>query len=250
MDSDFDPYIELPFNAYLDLASPQAHQDNCLSLMHFIEGEKFLGVDAQYRKFIHRIQERDDFMLETAGVSQARRRSDWADVRHQLITAGVWMQLVQNKDALVPLVLEGTVSCSLGPIDDAIKAVRNRLLSDDPLRKVLIVGDDGFDDREVVFAMLDAVFSSRLPDELLVTRENGVSRFAAEYAHKRYIPLRIVSSVSASPAETVDQAVTAATHVFLATSMGAASSIAQGCFEAATEAGKIAHSVQLETLCA
>lgn len=246
----FDPYQPLPFKAYGLFDGVQVEQETCASLMHYVEAEKFLGVDEQYGRFILSIQEKEDFMLETAGVSQARRRQDWFDVRERLIRAGAWMQLVQNKDELCDRLLAGELVCNLGPINDAMASIRERLLSDDPLRKVLITGAVDFTDQAAVFAMLDSIFARRQADEIIVTAELGVGRIAARYAHQHYIPIRVVGDTTESDESVLELVLTHASHVFVATHHGQSSPFADTCFEAAAEAGKFAHKVQLELLCA
>ena len=246
----FDPYQPLPFKAYGLFDGASVEQETCASLMHYVEAEKFLGVDEQYRRFILSIQDTEDFMLETAGVSQARRRQDWFQVRDRLIRAGAWMQLVQHKDHLCDRLLAGELSCKLGPINDAIASIRERLMSDEPLRKVLITGAVEFTNQETVFAMLDSIFARRQADEIIVTDEMGVGRLAARYAHHHYIPIRVVGDTAENDEAALEIVLSHASHVFVATHNGQSSRFADTCFVAASEAGKIAHKVQLELLCA
>jgi hypothetical protein len=245
----FDPYDALPFLSYGEDSGSDFELDRCLSLMHFVEAEKFIGVDDQYRRFIMRIEDKEDFLLETAGVSQARRRQDWTHVRERLIRAGAWMQLVQNKDSMLHLLMDDQLVCDLAPINEAFDSIRQRLLrcEDDPLRQVLVAGNTTFDDRDAVFGMLDSMFANRQPDELLIGTEPGVARFVASYARAHYIPLRVVGR--GGETDSIEEAMRFASHVFVATHTGEGSSFADSCYAAAIESGKIAHTVQLESLC-
>ncbi|MCT7340366.1 hypothetical protein N5K55_04850 (plasmid) [Pseudomonas aeruginosa] len=184
--------------------------------MHFIEAEKFRGLDEGYRRYILSIEDRDDFILETAGITQGVRRPDWDEIKAPMVRAGLWMQLVQHKDSMVPLVTHPGCECPVGLVNEAIQEIYERLHSGDPLRKVLLAGDDSPDAlRNSSFdEVLDHIFNVRQPDEVIVSADGGVSMRSAAYAARRYIPLRFLPRAQ-SAAEFAENAISQATHVFL-----------------------------------
>lgn len=250
MNTTFDAYEAIPFHSYRAFNAGCVTLEHCRSLMHFIEAEKFVGVDEQYRRFVLSIEDRDDFLLETAGVSQGCLRKDWVQKRDRLIYAGVWMQVVQNKERLLAPLLAGELTSDLKPINDALAAVRNRILDsgDDPLRQVLVSGCTEYQNESTVFSMLDAVFANRKPDELLIRCEAGVSEHVARYAHANYIPLRVIGLNT--DVDELEEVSKYASHVFIATPNDTASGFASRCYEVAVQAGKVAHMLKLDAVCA
>ncbi|HHH9441219.1 TPA: hypothetical protein ACP32N_003156 [Pseudomonas aeruginosa] len=239
-----DPYETRPFKGYLNEAGDQV--ETYLSLMHFIEAEKFRGIDEGYRRYLLSIEDRDDFLLETAGITQGVRRSDWERIKAPMVRAGLWMQLVQNQDSMVPLIMHPGCTCELALVDMAIKVIALRLQSEDPLRKVLLVGATGNDacGDDALKDVLDHIFEVRLPDEIIVSEERGIASRAAEYAVSRYIPLRIIP-LAANAAEFAKSACAVATHVFSLVTQGKPSYFAQASYDLACETGLIAHQVNL-----
>jgi hypothetical protein len=246
----FDPYEFIPFSPYGNFIGDSVELNHCYSLMHYIESEKFRGVDEQYRRFILRIADKDDFRIETAAVSQACRREDWQEIRGQMISAGVWMQLIQNQDTLLRPLLDGELVSGIMPIDLALSQVRDRILSreQDPLRRVLVGGCVQFEQKAEIYSMLDSIFRQRRPDELIVSTENGVSRSVAQYAYDKYIPLALVSVEDVE--QSVATAMRTASHVFVASKGESTSPFAESCLAVAQEASKVAHRIDLEALCA
>ncbi|HFH4381204.1 TPA: hypothetical protein ACGJWY_001548 [Pseudomonas aeruginosa] len=239
----FDPYEHRPFQGYM--CSEGRQVETYLSLMHFIEAEKFRGLDEGYRRYLLSIEDRDDFILETAGITQGVRRPDWDEIKAPMVRAGLWMQLVQHKDAMVPLITHPGCECPVGLVNEAIQEIYERLHSGDPLRKVLLAGDDSpnalrsssFDE------VLDHIFNVRQPDEVIVSADGGVSMRSAAYAARRYIPLRFLPRVQ-SAGEFAKNAISQATHVFLLGTNGQAS-FAQAAYDLACETGLVAHQVEL-----
>ena len=246
----YDPYEEIPFLAFGAVTGEPRHSlEHCRSLMHFIEAEKFLGVDDRYRRFLLRLSDREDLLLETAGVSQAMRRADWAVVRDRLIRAGVWMQLVQNQDALLGRLMAGELSCDLQPINTALQNIRTRIAArpTDPLRQVLIAGPTVATDQSRIYRLLNAMFSNREPDELLLIAEPGGCEHVATYARERYIPMRVFARDTAGQLD-IDGIVAIASHTYVLTLEGTASEAAEACYAAANAAGKTIHRVDLEQI--
>lgn len=242
----YNPYEQIPFNGYRSDAQPLG--ERFLSLMHFIESEKFRGVDERYRSYLLTLDDPIDFRLETAGVAQCQRRTDWDDVKGSLIRAGMWMQLVQHQETLRDQLLRPDCSTGIQLIDDAANAIYTRLVAansePDQLRRVVITGDTT-SHASAIFDLLNQIFSSRLPDELYVADEGGVALLAQKYALNHYFPIRIFAG--ASPDELATQALERATHVF---SIGAGecpdSEFAVAVLARASEQGKTSHHISLK----
>lgn len=188
----YDPYEVLPFNAYRAPASPLG--ERCYSLMHFVESEKFRGVDESYRRFLLEQEDPDDFLLETGAIDQGNVREDWAEVRLSLIRAGMWMQLVQHQESLRESLLQPKCSTGIPLIDSAAASIYQRLVeANEPgheLRRVVLAGDHHLSS-QAVFLTFDHLFQNRLPDEIFVSDEGGLAQLAQSYAQARYIPIRI-----------------------------------------------------------
>lgn len=241
----YDPYQHLPFLAYGSNAQP--HGERFLSLMHFVESEKFRGVDESYRQYLLTLDDPIDFRLETAGVAQCRRRTDWDDVKGALIRAGIWMQLVQHQEALRTQLLRPDSSSGVELIDDAARFIYGRLVKanqsgGDPLRRVVITGDTTLSSI-ALFDRFDQIFASRLPDEILVSDESGVAERAREYAIQQYLPVRIFSDPESSPL--AEQVMEKASHVFsIGTADTPASQFAIDVLSLAAKQGKVAHHIK------
>lgn len=82
----FDPYEHRPFQGYM--CSEGRQVETYLSLMHFIEAEKFRGLDEGYRRYILSIEDRDDFILETAGITQGVADRTGMRSKHQWSAQG------------------------------------------------------------------------------------------------------------------------------------------------------------------
>lgn len=246
----YDPYEEIPFLAFGDVSGdPHPSLEHCRSLMHFIEAEKFLGVDERYRRFLLQLSDREDLLLETAGVSQAMRRSDWNAVRDRLIRAGVWMQLVQNQEVLLGRLMAGELTCDLQPINTALQSIQSRIAArpTDPLRQVLIAGPTAHTDKDRIYRLLNSMFSNREPDELLLIAEPGACEHVASYARDRYIPMRVFSR-NGDDSFDIEGIVAISSHTYVLTLDGSASAAAEACYSAAASAGKTAHRVDLEKI--
>ncbi|MBM3105671.1 hypothetical protein IIE18_11020 [Pseudomonas sp. V1] len=239
-----DPYEFRPFQGYPCGKGLQV--ETYLSLMHFIEAEKFRGIDEGYRKYLLSINDRDDFILETAGITQGVRRDDWDEIKGPMARAGLWMQLVQHKDALAPIITHPECNSDIRLVETAIQEICSRLYSGDPLRKVLIVGDESAEacSPNSFRGVLDHIFGARRPDEVIVSSGPGIAALSAEYAAQNYIPLRTIPCVD-SEAEFAKAATGAATHVFFLVTEGGASSFAQAAFDLACETGLVAHQVEV-----
>ncbi|MBM5458919.1 hypothetical protein H8F21_15235 [Pseudomonas sp. P66] len=188
----YDPYAILPFAAYRSPDCPEG--DLCYSLMHFIESEKFRGVDDCYRRFLLQQEAPEDFLLETGAIDQDNVRADWVEQRFGLIRAGMWMQLVQNQDALRNSLLQPGCSTGVPLIDKVAADIFSRLVaaneSDNALRRVVLAGDLGISSANV-FRTFDHLFQSRLPDEIYISDEVGLADLVNQYALTRYIPVRV-----------------------------------------------------------
>lgn len=241
----YDPYQHLPFLGYSSKAMPEG--ERFLSLMHFVESEKFRGVDESYRRYLLTLDDPIDFRLETAGVAQCRRRTDWDDVKGALIRAGMWMQLVQNQDELRAQLLRPDCSTGIDLIDQAARFIYGRLIKanqegGEPLRRVVLTGDPTLSTL-ALFDRFDQIFASRLPDELVVADEPGVADRAREYAIQQYLPIRIFSGAESSAL--AQQAMEKASHVFsFGTGEQPSSQFAVDVLALAGEQGKVAHHIR------
>lgn len=238
----FDPYAILPFSAYRSAECPEG--ECCYSLMHFIESEKFRGVDESYRVFLLGQADPDDFLLETGVIHPSLVRGDWADVRFALIRAGMWMQLVQHQDALRDALLQPGCSTGISLLDEVAADIYQRLTAAQEtggeLRRVVIAGDLSIDN-ESVFETFDHLFQIRQPDEVCVSTEAGVAELVHRYAQSRYIPVRtfdIAAGVQSCASALLDKG----THVFtVSKSETSDSALANQLLAMATAQGKVAH---------
>lgn len=241
----FDTYKALPFRGYRSAAQPLG--DECTSLMHFVESEKYRGIDESYRQYVLSLTDKEDFFLETVGIGQAVVRPDWNEVRSSLITAGLWMQLFQRPDDIGPFLMDPNCQTGIRLIDNAAQSVYQRLCeaSDEGngLRRVVLAGDLNITDKEV-FSVFDQLFSTRLPDEIIVTTEAGIADLAHQYSLMRYIPVRCLPHQASDLGDAVSLALIKGTHVFLMAGADSSdSAFAEGVFELAKSQGKIAHRI-------
>jgi len=238
----YDPYAILPFVAYRSEACPEG--DLCHSLMHFIESEKFRGVDDCYRRFLLQQDDPDDFLLETAAIQQGDVRADWAEQRAGLIRAGMWMQLVQHQDALRDSLLKPNCSTGVQLIDKAADDIYRRLISasesGNELRRVVLAGDRTLSS-SAVFRTFDHLFQSRMPDEIYISDEIGLAELANQYALSKYIPVRVFSGSDDAEACAVSM-LEKGTHVFtISRSVESESGLANRLLALAPKQGKVAH---------
>lgn len=241
-----DPYALAPFSAYPDMAEASFVPEVYPTLMHFIESEKYRGVDDSYRRFINRIESIEDFKLETMCAPPELRRQDWEQVRSSLIRAAVWMQLTTHKSsALGEQYLRTDDLTGVDLIDDEIRSVRTALFREEPMRRVLFCGAPEVSDEQAVNRVIDDIFTNRQPDEIIVFAEPGVARIAANYAAARYIPIQVHT-----PGPAMAEAIRATSHLFLLTADGQATEASHMAVAAAKESGKVVHEFDLAPACA
>ncbi|SBW84274.1 hypothetical protein PVE_R2G0245 [Pseudomonas veronii 1YdBTEX2] len=236
----YDPYAFLPFVAYRSFDRPES--EFCYSLMHFVESEKFRGVDESYRQFLLKQDDRDDFLLETGAIDQGGVRQDWPQVRFALIRAGMWMQLVQHQDHLRESLLQAGCETGVPLIDQVAADIYERLMKahepGNELRRVVLAGDLGVVDAEI-FKTFDHLFQNRMPDEIYVSDEPGVAEMVHKYALTKYIPLRVFTSAEEDCA---GQMLTKGTHVFtISVEAESDSSLTNRLLQLAAEQGKVFH---------
>lgn len=236
----FDPYAERPFVGYR--CPITGNPESYWSMMHFVEAEKLRGVDNDYRAYILGLRDRDDFILETAGVAaQFEPSACWVENRLRALYAGLYMQLVQSKDSLMPFIMDERCEYPSPAIKQARDAIVERLASPEPWRRVLFLGQGEVSDQ--VTGVLAHIFSNRNPDELFILNESGVAGTVEQYAHDNYIPIRILEgdAASFSPKDFLGRL----SHVFCLGSLDAASESARRTYDAASEEGLNIHQVDL-----
>lgn len=233
---ELDPYANLPFAGYLCEITKQP--EIYWSLMHFLEAEKYRGIDDQYRRYLLTMRETEDFRLETAGVPVAGAALEqWREVRERAIHAGLFMQFAQNKDALAQILLSDNFECRSEAIRAARDRIAERLASPDPLRRVLFIGAQSEDDGDALTPVFNHIFSQRQPDEICALIEPGVGFAAAQYAQNNFIPFRATACVTADIAE----AIARASHVFQIGSDEDVSEHVLNAFVQAQDLGKTTH---------
>ncbi len=237
----FDPYAELPFVGY---KSPiTGEQEKYWSLMHFVEAEKLQGVDDEYRSYILGLKDKDDFILETAGVAaQFEPSSHWMEQRLNALYAGLFMQLVQNKEAYTPILMNGDLHYHSSTIREARDNLVTRLASSEPWRRVLFLGQQAHSDS--VPDILNHIFVNRRPDELFVLDETGVADTVAQYSHDNYIPIRIIGGDEGM--EAISASMKKLTHIFMLGDIDSASTLGRQAVQYASENGIKVHQVALD----
>jgi hypothetical protein len=207
---ELDPYAELPFVGYLcDISK---HPETYWSLMHFLEAEKYRGVDDQYRRYLLSIRNIDDFKFETSAIPTSEEaKESWRQVREKAIHTGLLMQFSQNKDHLAGVLLSDSFECRSSAIRVARDRILERVSSKNPWLRVLFIGSQGarFTINSLT-SVFDHIFSQRLPDEILALIEPGVGYAAAKYAQESLTPFRAFDCAPAS----ITNAVERASHVF------------------------------------
>lgn len=239
----YDPYEFVTFTGY-----PSAQHslgEPYFSLMHFIESEKFRGVDEDYRSYLRTLEDPIDFRLETVGVAQCRHRADWDGVKINLIHAGLWMQLVQRQEELRERVLIPECSTGIRLIDEAARSIYKRLIEankpEEALRRVILAGDPGLTPA-VIRGMLDGIFQSRLPDEIYLRAGDDVARVASDYATSRYIPIRMFEAGEVG--EVAEGMLLKGSHVFtFGREQAPVCSFAQAVLDLSTRQGKVVHHI-------
>ncbi|MDF9779162.1 hypothetical protein [Pseudomonas baetica] len=243
----YDPYATLPFHGYRSPGSLQP--ETYPSLMHFIESEKYRGVDDSYRRYLLTLTDQDDFLFETAGVAQGGRRTDWEAIKVPMIRAGMWMQLVQNQEALANSLLQPGCMSSIQLVTQVAGQTYNRLHKasheeGEQLRRVVLTGDCSVCD-ESIYGLFDQIFANRLPDEIYLATEEGVSRLAEQYCIQRYIPARLFSCSGTQVDQAAANALAKGTHVFAISAADQSdSAFAESVLEMAAAAGKPSHRIK------
>jgi hypothetical protein len=235
----FDPYAEMPFLGY---KSPSGEPEKYLSIMHFVEAEKLRDVDNEYRSYILGLRDRDDFILETAGIaSQWEPSPRWAENRLQGIYAAIFMQLVQNKDTIMPILMNEDLQYPSVTIKQARDSLVSRVTSAEPWRRVLFLGQR--EDSDLIPGILDHIFTNRNPDEIFVLDEPSISTAVDRYSHDNYIPIRIIGTGQSEnvSADWMDKL----SHIFLMGSLDSASAASKYAFEMASSKGTKIHQVEL-----
>lgn len=234
---ELDPYAELPFAGYLcDITK---HPETYWSLMHFLEAEKYRGVDDQYRRYLLSIRDTDDFRLETVAIPISEQAQEsWRQVREKAIHTGLLMQFTQNKDHLAGVLLSDSFECRAEAIRVARDRIIERISSQNPWLRVLFIGAQGerFNSQSLA-SVFDHIFSQRQPDEILTLIEPGVGYAAAKYAQDNLIPFRASDCTPLN----IENAIERASHVF---QIGCDNEVGEHVFAAvqrAKELGKTVH---------
>ncbi|WGK63396.1 hypothetical protein QAO71_17800 (plasmid) [Halopseudomonas sp. SMJS2] len=235
----FDPYAEIPFVGYR--CPVKGNPESYWSMMHFVEAEKLRGVDDEYRAYILGLRDRDDFILETAGVAaQFEPSAYWVENRLLALYAGLYMQLVQNKDKLMPIIGDEEYEYPSPALKQTRDSIVERLASPEPWRRVLFLGQG--EDSVQVSGIMDHIFSNRNPDEIFILNEPGTSDAVERYAHDNYIPIRILGiDASYSSKEFLGKI----SHVFCLGSLDAASESARSAYDSVSAEGMKIHQVDL-----
>jgi predicted NAD-dependent protein-ADP-ribosyltransferase YbiA (DUF1768 family) len=243
----YDPYTTLPFVGY---RRPGSHQpETYFSLMHFVESEKFRGVDESYRQYLLTLDDPEDFLLETAGVTQGMRRDDWDVIKVGMIRAGMWMQLVQHQQALTDSLLQPGCKSSIDLVTHVAEQIYSRLIKanheeGEQLRRVVLTGDCTISDGSVL-GLFDQIFANRLPDEIYIAAEDGVALLAEQYCIRRYIPIRVFDLTGRSIEEATEEVLSKGTHVFSIGSEDRSDShFSNRALELANSDGKPAHRIK------
>jgi hypothetical protein len=237
---ELDPYAELPFAGYVCEVTNQP--ETYWSLMHFLEAEKYRGVDDQYRRYLLSIRNTEDFRLETAGIPVPDAALEqWRAVRERAIHAGLFMQLAQNKDSLAQVLFSDSFECRAEAIRAARDRIVERVASPEPWRRVLFIGSqtDAFN-CESMASVFDHIFSKRQPDEIAALIEPGVGLVTAKYAQTHYIPFRASDSATASIVEAIERS----SHVFQIGHDDEVGDRIRSAFQCAQEMGKTAHKLE------
>ncbi|MGE8065165.1 hypothetical protein [Pseudomonas sp. NPDC089569] len=188
-------------------------------------------------------------MFETAGVVQGSRRGDWETIKAPMIRAGMWMQLVQNQEALANSLLQPGCKTTIQLVTQIAEQIYNRLHKasheeGEQLRRVVLTGDCSVCD-ESIFALFDQIFANRRPDEIYLAAEEGVSRLAEQYCIQRYIPARLFSLSGVKIEQVAANALAKGTHVFaISASEQSDSEFAVSVLEMASATGKPSHRIQ------
>lgn len=242
----YDPYAGLPFVGYRRPGSQ--HPETYVSLMHFVESEKFRGVDESYRQYLLTISDPEDFLFETAGVTQGIRREDWDSIKVAMIRAGMWMQLIQNQAECAGSLLKPGCTTPIELITHVAELTYIRLVKanheeGEQLRRVVLAGDCSLCD-EAVSTLFDQIFVNRMPDEIYVAAESGLSVLAEEFCIRHYIPIRVFEFGGSTPEQAAAEALIKATHVFsIGQTDQSDSAFAQCVMEMASASGKPAHRI-------
>jgi hypothetical protein len=217
--------------------------------MHFIESEKYRGVDDSYRRYLVTLTDQDDFLFETAGVAQGGRRADWEAIKVPMIRAGMWMQLVQNQEAMANSLLQPGCMTSIQLVTQVAEQTYNRLHKasheeGEQLRRVVLTGDCSVCD-ESIYGLFDQIFANRLPDEIYLAAEEGVSRLAEQYCIQRYIPARLFSFSGIQVERAAANALGKGTHVFCISATDRSdSAFAESVLGIAANTGKPSHRIK------
>lgn len=184
----FDPFERLPFRGYIEPGS--GRQAYYLSLAHFIHSERFRGIDDQYRSYLLRLEDIELFRLEVDCIGQTGVDSeDWAQNKHRLLYAGIFMQAIANRDRYGELLQAGeALSVAASSYTDELAIAMGEFIHDvkgsqDKL-KVAFIG--ACSDRAYAKECLEVIFAKRLPQCLFAIEDDpcsmGISCYARESA--------------------------------------------------------------------
>lgn len=206
--SELNHYDAIPFFGFRSSVSKMmgsfVERDRYFSLMHFIETEKFRGVDEQYRRYLVSLTDTQELVMETAGVSGGMRRPDWESIRDRLIRCALWFQLTQNKDLLLPRYLNPAgIYCDEPLIQNQIDFIRAHISSGKPLKRVLICCLETATP-SAVHSIVAKLFEENLPDELVLLEGQSSCNFSQELALSNYIPTRLHDAKKDDLAELVE----------------------------------------------
>lgn len=181
---EYNPTKALPFAGYS--TGPGEQPDQYLSLVHWIQSEKFRGVDEYLRRYLIGIDDLEILQLEVDGINERFVRPDWSEVESRIVECGVWFQMLANHKLYSDLMAADELSCPDDEVSNSILSFYNA--QDDGYMRVGIVGPNDFSDHQFIRESFSHIFSSNSPKLVYTFGQPGAAWMAERWALENYVP--------------------------------------------------------------
>lgn len=228
----------LPFHGYRRLrfdrdGFERGSAEQYSSIEHFVQSEKFRGVNEQLRQHI--------MLLPTA--REARKaalkapdmvRRDWEQIRNDVMAAGIWFKFMEHQRYAQALLAspdlaansyrfkdhywsEARDGISSGFYRRLLLQFRERLQAG--IMRVVVTGSPEFTNYQLLDAKLRSLFRQRKADELIIKCDRGTDGCAERWAIANHVPVKHLplrgSQSKAERTKQSNEALSLATHAIV-----------------------------------
>lgn len=197
----------LPFHAYRrrtigPIAFEKGPAELYSSLEHWIQSEKFRGVDEPFRQHLMNLPSPKE-VRKAALRRESDISPDWIRRQNRIMAAGIWMKAIEHR-SFRKLLIEtedfdhcysfndhywgsARTGISVGFYGRLLRYIQRRLKKG-PIRAA-VIGSKSFSNPFLHATKLDALFDRGEPNEVICGVQPGLDDYTESWAQGRYLPI-------------------------------------------------------------